>query len=320
MKKQKLGNSSLSVAPLAFGGNVLGWTAPQPVAFELLDAFVDAGFNLIDTANVYSAWVPDHSGGESETVIGNWLKRGHVARDDVVIVTKVGISMEDSFNMSKASLKKADILLHAEASLKRLQTDHIDLYLSHIDDSKTAFEETLSAYEELIKAGKVRYIGASNHSKERLAAALKVSADNSLPSYVALQPHYSLYHRKDYEGELQHFCVENNIGVFTYFSLANGFLTGKYRSDADLEGSSRGHHVKAMLNDRGFRILAALDEVASEIGAKQSQVALAWLIAQPGVVAPIASATKLSQLEEIMGCADLQLSVEQLQRLIDSGK
>ncbi len=320
MKKQNLGNSSLSVAPLAFGGNVLGWTAPQPVAFDLLDAFVDAGFNLIDTANVYSAWVPGHSGGESETVIGNWLKRGHAARDDVVIVTKVGISMEDSFNMDKASLKKADILRHAEASLKRLQTDHIDLYLSHIDDSKTPFEETLSAYEELILAGKVRYIGASNHSKERLAAALKVSADNNLPSYVALQPHYSLYHREDYEGALQDFCVENNIGVFTYFSLANGFLTGKYRSEADLEGSSRGHHVKDMLNDRGFRILAALDEVAAELGAKQSQVALAWLIAQPGVVAPLASATKLSQLEEIMGCADLQLSADQLQRLTDSGK
>ena len=319
MKKQNLGNSSLSVAPLAFGGNVLGWTAPEPVAFDLLDAFVDAGFNLIDTANVYSAWVPGHSGGESETVIGNWLQRGHVARDDVVIVTKVGISMEDSFNMDKVSLKKADILRHAEASLKRLKTDHIDLYLSHIDDGKTPFEETLSAYEELIMAGKVRYIGASNHSKERLAAALKASADNSMPSYVALQPHYSLYHREDYEGELQDFCVANNIGVFTYFSLANGFLTGKYRSEADLEGSSRGHHVQNMLNDRGFRILAALDEVAAELGAKQSQVALAWLIAQPGVVAPIASATKLSQLEEIMGCADLELSSDQLRRLTDSG-
>ena len=319
MQKKNLGNSSLEVAPLAFGGNVLGWTAPEPVAFDLLDAFVDAGFNLIDSANVYSAWVPGHQGGESETVIGNWLKRGHVSREDVIIVTKVGISMEDSFNMDKASLKKTDILRHADASLERLQTDYIDLYLSHIDDSKTPIEETLSAYDELIKAGKVRYIGASNFTRDRLEQSLRVSAENDLPSYVALQPHYNLVHREEFEGELQDFCVAHNIGVFTYFSLASGFLTGKYRSEADLEGSSRAELVRGMLNERGMRILDALDTVAEELGAKPSQVALAWLIAQPGVVAPIASATTLAQLEEIMACADLHLTQEQVNRLNGSG-
>jgi aryl-alcohol dehydrogenase-like predicted oxidoreductase len=315
MKKRTLGSTTLEVAPLAFGGNVFGWTADEGMSHRLLDAFVENGFNLIDTANVYSAWVPGHVGGESETVIGNWLKKGTVAREDVVIVTKVGISMVDSFNMDNASLSKEKIIEGIEDSLRRLQTDYVDLYLSHIDDPRTPLEETLAAHDALVRAGKVRFIGASNHSKARLEQALKISAEHDLAAYAVLQPHYSLYHRSDYEGELQDFCVANNIGVITYFSLANGFLTGKYRSEKDLEGSSRGHHVKDMLNERGFRILAALDDVAAELGARPSQVALAWLAAQPGVVAPIASSTNPDQLKEIMGCASLNLSEDQINRL-----
>lgn len=319
MRKRTLGNTSLKVSPLAFGGNVLGWTAAEPVSFELLDAFVAAGFNLIDTANVYSAWVPGHSGGESETVIGKWLKRGGVSREDVIIATKVGISMEDSFDMSKASLRKDKIIEGIEDSLRRLQTDYVDLYFSHIDDEKTPLEETLAAHDELVKAGKARFIGASNHNRERLEKAISVSAANDLNAYTVLQPHYNLYHREDYEGELQDYCVENNIGVITYFSLASGFLTGKYRNENDLEGSARGYHVKEMLNERGLRILAALDEVAAELDARPSQVALAWLAAQPGVVAPIASATNLDQLKEITGSVDIVLSEDQLGRLSASG-
>lgn len=320
MQKRTLGKSSLEIAPLAFGGNVFGWTADQARSFELLDAFCGAGFNLIDTANVYSAWVQGHVGGESETVIGNWIKRGSVAREKVVIVTKVGISMEDSFDMSKASLSKASIMQGIEDSLRRLQTDYIDLYLSHIDDENTPLEETLAAHDELVRSGKVRFIGASNYSKARLKQALQVSRDNTLAEYVALQPHYNLYHRQEYEGELQDFCVANDIGVFTYFSLASGFLTGKYRKAQDLEGSSRAELVKGMLDDRGMRILGALDDVAAEHDAKPAQVALAWLLAQPGVDAPIASATTLAQLEDIMGVASIQLTESQIRLLNDSGQ
>lgn len=320
MQKKLLGNSTLNVAPLAFGGNVFGWTADEATSFDLLDRFTGAGFNLIDSANMYSSWAPGNKGGESETVIGNWLQKGHVARDDVVIATKVGISMEFPWDHSKASLSRESILKEAEDSLKRLKTDYIDLYFSHIDDEKTPLEETLTAHDELVKAGKVRFIGASNYNKTRLEEALKVSRENNLVSYVALEPHYNLYHRDEYEGELQDFCVATNIGVISYFSLASGFLTGKYRNESDLEGSSRGEFVKDMLNERGFSILDALDEVAAELDASQSQVALAWLIAQPGIVAPIASATSLDQLNEIMGCTGLTLSDSQLQRLNDSGK
>jgi len=314
-KKQFLGASGLNVAPLAFGGNVFGWTADESMSFTLLDQFVEAGFNLIDTANVYSAWVPGHRGGESEQVIGNWLKRGSVAREDVVIVTKVGISIEDSFDMSKASLSRENILKQVDKSLTRLKTDYIDLYLSHIDDEKTPLEETLAAHDELVKAGKVRFIGASNYTKSRLEEALITSRKHNFAKYVALQPHYNLYHRKEFEGELQDFCVANNIGVFTYFSLASGFLTGKYRSEDDLEGSSRAELVKGMLNDRGMEVLAALDDVASDLNATPSQIALAWLIAQPGIVAPIASATNPGQLKEILGCTNITLSESHLSLL-----
>ncbi|MDG2175538.1 MAG: aldo/keto reductase [Gammaproteobacteria bacterium] len=320
MQKKTLGDSSLEVAPLAFGGNVFGWTADEPTSFELLNAFVDAGFNLIDTANMYSSWAPGNVGGESEAVIGNWLKQGQVSREDVVIVTKVGINMEHPWDHSLASLSRESIMTEVENSLRRLQTDYIDLYLSHIDDPKTPMEETLAAYDELVKSGKVRFIGASNFTKDRLEEALRISKENNLATYVALQPHYNLYHREDYEGGLQDFCVANNIGVFTYFSLASGFLAGKYRNEADLEGSSRGDFVKGMLNKRGFNILSVLDEVAAQLAVHPVQVALAWLMAQPGLVAPIASATNLDQLQEIMGSANLELSDSQLEQLNESGK
>ena len=320
MQKRKLGNTDLHVAPLAFGCNVFGWTADEPTSFELLDAFMEAGFNLIDTANMYSSWAPGNVGGESETVIGNWLKRGQVSREDVVIVTKVGINMEHPRDHSLASLSRESIVTEVENSLRRLQTDYIDLYLSHIDDPNTPMEETLAAYDELVKSGKVRFIGASNFTKDRLEEALRISKENNLAAYAALQPHYNLYHREDYEGALQDYCVANNIGVFTYFSLASGFLAGKYRSKADLEGSSRKDFVKEMLNERGFNILAALDAVADELNAKPAQVALAWLMAQPGVVAPIASATNLDQLQEIMRCIQIELNDAQLEQLNDCGK
>ena len=320
MQKKNLGNSDLNVAPLAFGGMVFGWTADESTSFELLDAFVDAGFNLIDTANVYSAWVPGNSGGESESVIGKWLQRSKGYREEVIIVTKVGINIEDAFDMSKASLSRDTIIQGVEDSLRRLQTDHIDLYLSHFDDEKTPLEETLAAHDELVQSGKVRFIGASNYNKDRLEQALRISEENNLAAYTVLQPHYNLYHREDYEGELQDFCVAHGIGVITYFSLASGFLTGKYRSDDDLEGSSRAHLVKGMLNERGTAIVTALDEVANELGARPSQVALAWLMVQPGVVAPIASATNVDQLREIMGCANLELSDAQLEHLNNSGR
>ena len=319
MQKKNLGNTDLNVAPLAFGGMVFGWTADESTSFELLDVFVDAGFNLIDTANVYSSWIPGNSGGESESVIGKWLQCSKCSREEVIIVTKVGINAEDAFDMSKASLRRDTIIQGVEDSLRRLQTDHIDVYLSHFDDEKTPLEETLAAHDELVQSGKVRFIGASNYNKDRLEQALRISAENNLAAYSVLQPHYNLYHREDYEGELQDFCVAHGIGVITYFSLASGFLTGKYRSDDDLEGSSRAHLIKGMLNERGTAILTALDEVANELGARPSQVALAWLMVQPGVVAPIASATNVDQLREIMGCANLELSDAQLEHLNESG-
>lgn len=300
------------MSPLALGGNVFGWTVDEATSFKLLDAFTAAGFNLIDTADTYSRWVPGNRGGESETIIGKWLKqRG--ARDKVIIATKVGMEM----GSDQKGLTKAYVLREVEESLKRLQTDYIDLYQSHIDDAATPLEETLEAYAQLVKQGKVRAIGASNYGAERLAQALEVSAQHGYPGYQSLQPHYNLYERAEYESKLEPLCRQRGIGVITYFSLARGFLTGKYRSEADLSKSPRGQGVKSHLNERGFRILDALDKVAKERGSTPARVSLAWLISRPSVTAPIASATNLEQLNELIEATKLELdraSIEQLNR------
>lgn len=310
MKLRKLGRSSIEVGPLAFGGNVFGWTADEAMSFRLLDAFVAAGLNLIDTADVYSRWIPGHQGGESEIVIGRWLKaRG--GRDRVVIATKVGVEM----GPDEKGLSRTYILRAVDRSLERLQTDYIDLYQSHRDDEETPLEETLDAYGELIRAGKVRCIGASNYSAPRLTESLRISAGRNLPRYECLQPWYNLYDRGIFEGDLAELCQREEIGVIPYFSLASGFLTGKYRSEADLEGRPRAYRVKDMLNERGFRILAALDRVATANDATPAQVALAWLLRQPAVTAPIASATTLPQFEEQLGAIDLKLDAEAVRTL-----
>jgi aryl-alcohol dehydrogenase-like predicted oxidoreductase len=314
MKTRKLGNTGLETPPLAFGGNVFGWTADEAMSFRLLDAFVDAGFNFIDTADVYSMWIPGNEGGESETVIGNWLQKSG-KRDQVIIATKVGVDMAVKEMPGKVNLTKEYILKEVDASLQRLKTDHIDLYQAHRDDEATPLEETLEAFDKLVEEGKVRAIGASNYSAGRLAEALRISEENGYPRYETLQPCYNLYDRSDFEGELQGLCVRENIGVISYFSLGCGFLTGKYRTEKDLENRPRAYRVKDMMNERGMRILDALDAVAEETGATQAQISLAWLMTRPGVVAPIASATTLEQLNDLIGAARLQLSSEQLQRL-----
>jgi aryl-alcohol dehydrogenase-like predicted oxidoreductase len=302
MDLRPLGNSGLKVAPLAFGGNVFGWTADEATSFRLLDAFVDAGFNLIDTADVYSRWVPGHHGGESETIIGRWLKASG-KRDRVVLATKVGKEMGPGrIGLSPAYLRSA-----VEASLHRLQTDHIDLYQSHDDDVATPLEDTLAAYAELIKAGKVRAIGASNFTAARLAQALDASMAHGLPRYESLQPLYNLCDRAPYEAELEPLCRARGLGVINYFGLARGFLTGKYRNEADLAKSPRGAGVAGYLNERGLRILAALDDVAGPMNATPAQVALAWQMARPGLTAPIASATSLAQWQELSGAVTLTL-------------
>ena len=294
MEKRQLGNSGIKVAPLAFGGNVFGWTIDEPTSFKLLDAFVDAGFNLIDTADSYSRWKEGNHGGESETIIGNWMKqRGN--RDKVIIATKVGSDMGEG-----KSLKKNYIFKAVEDSLKRLQTDHIDLYQSHFDDLSTPVEETMDAYAELVKQGKVKAIGASNLSIERLKQSVEYSESKGLPRYETLQPLYNLYDREGFEKELQPFSLQNNIGVINYYSLASGFLTGKYRSENDLSKSARGGGVKKYLNDRGFKILQALDEVAKRYNTKPATISLAWLMAQPTIAAPIASATNTEQLNDLI--------------------
>jgi aryl-alcohol dehydrogenase-like predicted oxidoreductase len=310
MKKRRLGNSDLEVAPLALGGNVFGWTADEATSFRVLDRFVDAGFNLIDTADVYSLWVPGHQGGESETVIGNWLRRSG-RRKDVVIATKVGNVMSPE----KKGLSKAYILRAVEDSLRRLQTDSIDLYQSHVDDAATPVEETLEAYGELVRAGKVRAIGASNFTAERLTQSLAACKQRGLPSYVSLQPHYNLVERADYEPNLEPVCVENGLGVIPYFALASGFLTGKYRSESDLSKSARGARVKKYLDERGLRILAALDEVAARLQSTPASVALAWLMARPSITAPIASATNLEQLKDLIAAGELKLDRDSIELL-----
>jgi aryl-alcohol dehydrogenase-like predicted oxidoreductase len=310
MKTRELGKSGIQVAPWALGGNVFGWTADEATSFRILDAFVDAGFNLIDTADTYSRWVPGHVGGESESVIGKWVKQSG-KRAKVVIATKVGMDMGDG----KKGLSKAYILREAEDSLKRLQTSHIDLYQAHQDDLVTPIEETMEAFAQLVKEGKVRAIGASNYAANRLAAAIDTSARNKFPRYECLQPNYNLYDRADYEKNLEPFCRDKGLAVIPYFSLAAGFLTGKYRSEADFAKSPRGGGMRKYLNDRGFKILAALDEVSKEIHSTPARVALAWLIARPSVTAPIASATSLEQFKDLLEGTKLELSAASLEKL-----
>ena len=311
MDYRELGRSGLQVSRLCLGGNVFGWTADEANSFSLLDAWVDAGMNFVDTADVYSRWVPGHHGGESEAVIGRWLKRSG-RRDKLVIATKVGMDMGEG----RRGLAKDYIRASAEASLRRLQVDVIDLYQSHEDDPKTPLEETLAAYAELIAAGKVRAIGASNYSAARLSEALAVSAKHGLPRYESLQPLYNLVERPAFEAELEAICVENGLGVINFYALASGFLTGKYRSEADLGQSPRGQGVKKYLNERGLRVLAALDAVAERLDATPAQVALAWQIARPSITAPIASATSLAQLDSLVASTHLRLDADAI-RAID---
>ena len=312
MNRRRLGNSELEIAPLAFGGNVFGWTADEKTSFKLLDLFVESGFNLIDTADIYSTWAPGNAGGESETVIGKWLKHTRKRRD-VIIATKVGMEMQ-----GQRGLSRSHIMQSVENSLTRLQTDYIDLYQSHEDDPHTPIEETLETYAELIRQGKVRVIGASNYSAERLAQALAMSERNDLPKYESLQPLYNLYERAGFEAELETLCLENNVGVISYFSLASGFLTGKYRSESDLGKSVRGGGMNKYFNERGFRILRALDEVSNRQQSTPARVALAWLIARPSVTAPIASATSIEQLEDLIEATKLVLGKASLQLLDDA--
>ena len=300
MQTQELGKSGLKVAPWAFGGNVFGWTADKAASFQLLDAFVGQGFNLVDTADVYSRWAPGHTGGESETVMGEWLAKGGGRREKVIIATKLGGPMAEGQGLSRGYMMGA-----VDRSLKRLKTDVIDLYQAHMDDASTPLEETLAAFGELIKAGKVRAIGASNYSAPRLAEALKLARDKGLPRFKTLQPRYHLYDRDQFEGPLQDLARAEGLGVIPYFGLASGFLTGKYRTDKDLEGSPRAYRAKDMMDKRGMRILAALDDVGARVGGTPAQVSLAWLRAKGCI--PIASATRLSQLEELARFVDLTL-------------
>ncbi len=312
MNHRPLGRSGLQVSALCLGGNVFGWTADEATSFRLLDAWVDAGMNFIDTADVYSRWVPGHRGGESEAVIGCWLKKSG-RRDRVVIATKVGKDMGDG----KVGLAPAYLRRAVDASLQRLQTDVIDLYQSHDDDPATPLEETLGTYAELIRAGKVRAVGASNFSALRLGEALAVSARLGLPRYECLQPLYNLVERPAYEAELEAVCVRHGLGVINFFALARGFLSGKYRSVADLGKSPRGQGAKQYLNEHGLRVLAALDAVAQRLGATPAQVALAWQIARPSITSPIASATSMAQLSDLIAAARLTLDAEAI-RSIDA--
>ncbi len=302
MQKRKLGKSNLEIAPLVFGGNVFGWTVDEPASFKILDAFLNAGFNCVDTADVYSKWKPGNSGGESEIIIGNWFKaRGN--RSKVILASKCGLEMAPD----KKGLSKAYILRAVEDSLKRLKTDYIDLYQSHRDDNVTPVDETMEAHAQLVKAGKVRVVGASNFSAERLQASLDASAKAGIPRYETLQPLYSLVERKEFEGPLQDLCVKQGIGVIPFYSLASGFLTGKYRTEADLAGKARAAGAGKYLNPKGLGILKALDDAAKTHNATQAQVALAWLLAQPAIAAPIASATSLEQLSDILKSTTLKL-------------
>ncbi|RYD57881.1 MAG: aldo/keto reductase [Sphingobacteriales bacterium] len=307
MVARQLGNSGLAVMPWALGGNVFGWTADEPTSFSLLDAFMGAGFNFVDTADAYSNWVPGNKGGESETIIGKWMKaKGN--RSQVILATKVGWEV----SADKKGLSKKYIMQAVEDSLRRLQTDYIDLYQSHKDDLTTPIEETLSAYDQLVKEGKVRAIGASNFSAERLLQSIETSKQHGFPIYQSMQPHYNLYDRQQFENELEPVCLQHNIGVISYFSLASGFLTGKYRSEQDMSKSARGGGMSKFFNERGFNILAALDQLTEKHEATPAQISLTWLMARPSVTAPIASATSILQLNELAKAATIELSTDDI--------
>lgn len=315
MEKRTLGQSSLVVPPITFGCNVFGWTADEATSFKLLDAWLDAGFNFLDTADVYSRWHPGNSGGESEVIIGKWMKaRGN--RDKIILATKLGIEMAPGRKGLSAAYMKTAV----EDSLRRLQTDYIDLYQSHRDDPETPIEETLASYQGLIKEGKLREIGASNFSADRLAESLRISAEKGLPRYQSLQPQYSLVERNEFEGPLEELCLAEKVGVIGYYSLASGFLTGKYRAAGDTEGKMRGSRVQKYLNDYGFGVLKALDEVAAQYVAKPGQIAVAWLIARPSVTAPIVSATTLEQLAELVEAAEIELDEASIAKIDAASK
>ncbi len=311
MELRRIGTSALQVAPLMFGGNVFGWTADEATSFSILDAFTDAGLNFIDTADVYSVWVPGNQGGESETIIGKWLAKSG-KREKVVIATKV------SKDPRRLGLSATNIAAAVEDSLRRLQTDYLDVYFSHDDDQKVPLEETLSAYQRLIEAGKVRVIGASNYSGARLEEALAVSRKSGLPAYQIIQPEYNLYDRAHYEADIEPVALAQKLAVVPYYSLASGFLSGKYRSREDLAKSARGSRVEKYLDHRGVRILAALDHVSQRHGATLAAVALAWLIARPSITAPIASATSLEQVQSLVAAVHLKLDPADIQALNDA--
>jgi len=314
MQKRRLGNTDLEVAPIAFGGNVFGWTIDQDKSFEIIDEFIGAGFNLIDTANNYSYWVKGNDGGESERIIGNWLKKRRI-RDKVVVATKVGGRNK---SMDNPNSSRKHIMDEVDKSLMRLQTDYIDLYQLHYDDGITPIEETLSAFQDLIKEGKIRWIGASNLSPERLKASLDIAEKYNLPKYQTLQPEYNLYERENYETQYEAIVLENGLGVLNYYSLASGFLTGKYRKSDDLGQSQRGKDVQKYLDERGIRILEALDEISFEYKTTAAVVALAWLLHRSSISAPIVSATNLSQLEAIKHAPLLNLNSSALLRLTEA--
>lgn len=309
MQKRKLGKSDLEFVPIAFGGNVFGWTADEATSHTLLDAFVDAGFSFVDTADVYSRWFPGNKGGESETVIGTWLKKDPSKRDRIVLATKCGMGLPSG------ALSAKNIRESVDASLKRLNTDHIDLFQSHKDDKDTPQEETLSTYGELIKAGKIRFIGASNFDAPRLAEAAKIATEKGLPRYESLQPHYNLMERGLFEGALEDECLKQGIGVIPYYSLASGFLTGKYRSEADVGNAQRGAGVKKYISPKGTAVLKALDDAAEKNGATLAQVALAWLLQRKSITAPIVSATSLKQLDDVLNSTTLELDPESVAAL-----
>lgn len=314
-KYQPLADTGLSIPPLVFGGNVFGWTLDEKSSFSMIDALLERGFNTIDTADIYSAWAPGNQGGESETIIGNWLRDHPGKRDQLVLFTKVGAK----FSEQRGGLSKRWITTAVEDSLRRLNTDYIDLYFSHWPDENTPYEETLEAYQGLLAQGKIRSIGASNLNATQLKAALTVAGEQQLPRYQVLQPEYNLYDRASFEGELQQLCQQHKIGVVTYFSLASGFLSGKYRTKADLAERKRAAMVEKYLDDKGMKILAALDDVAKRVNATQAEVALAWLIHRPGVSAPIASTTSLAQLNSLSNAVALELSDADMQLLTQAG-